>query len=101
MFLSIFAHGYYSLWSLAAVGLFTSVIYPIVFTLSIKGLGEYTKTASSLLIMGIIGGAIVPPIMGIISDKVGIRFAFFAPLVCYAYLLYYGIKEGAKDVKKL
>lgn len=96
--IAIITNGYLSLWSLAIVGLFTSVIYPIVFTLSIKGLGEYTKTASSLLIMGIIGGAIIPPIMGLISDNVGIKFAFFAPLVCYAYILYYGFKSSANKI---
>jgi FHS family L-fucose permease-like MFS transporter len=96
--IAIITNGYLSLWSLAIVGLFTSVIYPIVFTLSIKGLGEYTKTASSLLIMGIIGGAIIPPIMGLISDNVGIKFAFFAPLVCYAYIFYYGFKGSTSKI---
>jgi len=92
---AIFTNGYISLWSLAIVGLFTSVVYPIVFTLSIEGLGEYTKTASSLLIMGIIGGAIVPPIMGLISDTIGIRNAFIAPLICYAYIMYFGFKSNS------
>lgn len=89
---AIFTTGYFSLFSLAFIGLFTSIMYPIVFTLSIKDLGPYTKTASSLLIMGIVGGAIVPPIMGYVSDNVGIRYSFFAPLICYAYVLYYGLK---------
>jgi FHS family L-fucose permease-like MFS transporter len=74
-------------------------MYPIVFTLSIKDLGAYTKTASSLLIMGIVGGAIVPPIMGYISDNIGIRYAFFAPLVCYAYVIYFAVK-GHKIISK-
>lgn len=90
--IAILTTGYFSIWSLAIIGLFTSIMYPIVFTLSIKDLGGYTKTASSLLIMGIVGGAIVPPIMGQISDMVGIRFAFFAPLVCYAYVIFYALK---------
>lgn len=90
--LAIITTGYTSIWSLVFIGLFTSIMYPIVFTLSIKDLGAYTKTASSLLIMGIVGGAIVPPIMGSISDNVGIRYAFFAPLVCYAYVIYFAIK---------
>jgi FHS family L-fucose permease-like MFS transporter len=90
--LAIITTGYTSIWSLVVIGLFTSIMYPIVFTLSIKDLGAYTKTASSLLIMGIVGGAIVPPIMGYISDNVGIRYAFFAPLVCYAYVIYFAIK---------
>ena len=96
---AILTNGYVSIWALAFIGLFTSIMYPIVFTLSIKDLGGYTKTASSLLIMGIVGGAIIPPIMGQISDKVDIRFAFFAPLVCYAYVLFYALKGHVVKIK--
>jgi FHS family L-fucose permease-like MFS transporter len=84
--------GYISIWSLALIGLFTSVMYPILFTLSIKELGGYTKTASSLLIMGIVGGAIVPPLMGWISDSLDIRWAFIAPVICYLYIFHFGWK---------
>lgn len=84
--------GYFSLWALAFVGLFTSIMYPIIFTLSIKDLGGYTKTASSLLIMGIVGGAIVPPIMGQISDQSDIRYAFIMPVICYAYVIYFALR---------
>jgi FHS family L-fucose permease-like MFS transporter len=87
--------GYASIWSLALVGLFTSIMYPIIFTLSIDGLGPYTKTASSLLIMGIVGGAVIPPVMGFISDRAGIRWAFIAPMVCYVYVLFYAVKGYA------
>ena len=97
--IAILTTGYFSIWSLAIIGLFTSIMYPIVFTLSIKDLGGYTKTASSLLIMGIVGGAIIPPIMGQISDKGGIRFAFIAPLVCYAYVIFYALKGHIVKVK--
>jgi FHS family L-fucose permease-like MFS transporter len=89
---SVLTRGYVSIISLSVVGLFTSVMYPIIFTLSIKNIGDYTKVASSLLIMGVVGGAIIPPIMGLISDHSGIRMAFIAPLVCYVYVLYYGLK---------
>lgn len=82
--------GYVSLYALSCVGLFTSVMYPILFTLSIRNLGAYTKTGSSLLIMSIVGGAIIPPIMGMISDTLGIRLAFIVPVLCYIYVLYYG-----------
>lgn len=90
--LAMLTTGYISIWSLALIGLFTSVMYPILFTLSIKELGGYTKTASSLLIMGIVGGAIVPPIMGWISDTIDIRLAFIAPLICYVYVFHFGWK---------
>ena len=90
--LAIFSDGYFSLCCLSIVGFFTSVIYPIIFSLSIKDLGGYTKTASSVFILGIVGGAIVPPIMGYVSDVVGIKFSFIAPLVCYLYLLFFALK---------
>lgn len=84
--------GYFSIVLLSVVGLCTSVMYPILFTLSIKNLGAYTKTGSSLIIMSIVGGAIVPPLMGLISDMYSIRFAFVLPVLCYAYILYYAQK---------
>ncbi|WP_028523827.1 L-fucose:H+ symporter permease [Runella limosa] len=89
---AIVSTGYVSIFSLSIVGLFTSVMYPILFTLSIKNLGAYTKTGSSLIIMSIVGGAIVPPLMGLISDMYSIRFAFLLPVLCYAYILYYAQK---------
>ena len=81
--------GYVSLYAMSFVGLFTSVMYPILFTLSIKNLGIYTKTGSSLIIMSIVGGAIVPPVMGLLSDSFSIKQAFIVPVLCYVYLVYY------------
>lgn len=89
---AIAVNGYPSLFLLAFVGLFTSIMYPVIFILSIKGLGNYTKTASSLLIMGIVGGALIPPLMGLISDNVGIRWAFLFPALCYVYVVYFALK---------
>jgi MFS transporter, FHS family, L-fucose permease len=90
--IAIFTAGYVSIYALSIVGLFTSVMYPILFTLSIKNLGAYTKTGSSLIIMSIAGGAFIPPIMGLVSDYQGIRMAFILPILCYFYVLYYGRK---------
>jgi len=90
--LAIMTEGYFSLFSLALVGLFTSVMYPVIFTLSIKSLGDYTKTASSLLIMGVVGGAIIPPLMGLVSDQGSIRLAYTLPVICYIYVTYYAVK---------
>lgn len=86
---SLLGTGYISVYALSLVGLFTSVMYPVLFTLSIKSLGVYTKTGSSLIIMSIVGGAVIPPIMGLLSDTFGIKRAFLIPILCYAYVLYY------------
>lgn len=87
--ISMLSTGYVSMFALSLIGLFTSVMYPILFTLSIKDLGIYTKTGSSLIIMSIVGGAVIPPLMGLLSDSFGIKPAFVVPLLCYAYLVYY------------
>lgn len=89
--MAMLTHDYFSLFCLSFVGFFTSVIYPIIFSLSIKDLGSYTKTASSIFILGIVGGAMVPPIMGYISDVSSIKYAFLIPLICYIYLLFFGL----------
>lgn len=94
---SMVSAGYVSVYAISLVGLFTSVMYPILFTLSIKDLGIYTKTGSSLIIMSIVGGAIIPPVMGLISDSFGIKLAFVIPVICYAYLIYYA-KTGHRVV---
>ena len=66
-------------------------MFPTIFALSIKNLGAYTKRGSSLLVMSIIGGAFFPALMGRISDASNIQTAFFVPLVCYIYVLYFGL----------
>ncbi len=110
IFISIISSGHISVYALSFVGLFTSVMYPILFTLSIKDLGIYTKTGSSLIIMSIVGGAVIPPIMGLLSDSFGIKLAFVIPIICYAYLVYYAkighivkpeiIEEQQEDIER-
>ena len=92
LMIAILAQSYVSLWFMALIGLFTSIMYPILFTLSIRNLGPYTKTASSLLIMGIVGGAVIPPIMGALSDKMNIQVAYIMPMICYVYVFFYAVK---------
>jgi FHS family L-fucose permease-like MFS transporter len=77
---------------IVAAGVFHSIMFPTIFALSIKGLGPLTKAGSSLLVMAIIGGALFPPLMGYISDASNIQRAFIVPLVCYAYIFYFGAR---------
>ena len=70
-----------SVWAVVLLGFFDSIMFPTIFALSIKNLGAYTKLGSSLLVMSIIGGAIVPAVMGYISDRSSIQAAFAVPLL--------------------
>ena len=67
--------------------------------MGIRGLGSETKLGSSLLIMGIVGGAVIPPIMGKVSDLTSIRYAYLVPVICFAYILYFAYMN--LRVKKL
>jgi len=75
-----------------ATPFFMSIMFPTIFALGIKDLGEETKMASSFLIMAIIGGAVAPLVMGAISDAThSIQIAYIVPLICFAYILFYGL----------
>lgn len=85
--------GIYSLWFLIGIGLFNSIMWSNIFTLAIKDLGNYTSQASSILIMGILGGALLPVLQGNIADNIGaLHYSFFIPLLAYIYLAWYGWK---------
>ena len=83
--------GMISVWAVVLIGFFHSIMFPTIFALSIKNLGPFTKRGSSLLVMSIIGGAIIPAVMGRISDLSNIQRAFIVPLLCYVYVLYFGV----------
>jgi FHS family L-fucose permease-like MFS transporter len=96
-FITIVGSGNVAVWALVLLGFFDSIMFPTIFALSVKNLGPYTKLGSALLVMSIIGGAIVPAIMGYISDVSSIQKAFVVPLICYAYVLYFAFR-GYKPV---
>ncbi len=90
--------GLIAFWAIIAVGLFNSIMWPNIFTLSIAGLGKYTSQGSSLLVMAIVGGALIPVAQGALADfmataankDAGLKTSFVVPLVSYAYLSFYG-----------
>jgi len=88
---SVASSGFVPVFAIVLIGSFHSIMFPTIFALSIKNLGRYTKRGSSLLVMAIIGGAVCPAVMGRISDLSNIQHAFFVPLLCYAYVLYFGL----------
>lgn len=80
-----------AVWALVLIGFFHSIMFPTIFALGIKNLGPLTKRGSSLMVMAIVGGLFFPPIMGRISDASNIQTAFIVPLICYMYILYFGL----------
>src|SRR5262249_7055070 len=93
--LSMLPHGHLAMWSILAVGFFNSIMFPTIFSLGVAELGPLTGNASGILNMAIVGGAIVPLVQGVIADHIGIHHAFFIPVICYLYILYYAL-SGSK-----
>ncbi|MGR4893722.1 L-fucose:H+ symporter permease [Stenotrophomonas sp. ATCM1_4] len=83
--------GMTAVYSLICIGLFNSIMFPTIFALSIEGLGPLTSKGSSLLIMAIVGGAIVPYLQGQLADRIGLHHSFVLPLLCYGYIIFYGL----------
>ena len=97
--LSVNSSGYTAMLSLLAVGLMNSIMFPVIFTLAVAGLGRHTEDASGLLSAAIVGGAIVPPLFGLIADSQSggggihaLRLAFALPVLCYLYIMWYGLR---------
>jgi len=84
--------GLIPIYAVVLIGFFHSIMFPTIFALGIKNLGRFAKRGSSLLIMAISGAMVVPPIMGKISDLSNIQRAFWVPLLCYAYVLYFALR---------
>jgi MFS transporter, FHS family, L-fucose permease len=93
-FVSIVAEGGYVIYSLGALGFFMSIMFPTIFALGITDLGNDTKIGSSLLVMSIVGGAIFPYLMGTVIDmnKDNVQTGYIVPLVCFAIIVYFGLK---------
>lgn len=89
--IGIVASGLVAVLAIVMVGYFNSIMFPTIFALSLKNLGALTKRASSLLVMSIIGGALIPATMGRISDASDIQVAFVMPLICYLYVIYFAV----------
>ncbi len=98
--ISMITTGHVAMWSIILVGLFNSVMFPSIFTSGIAGLGPLTGKGSSIMVMAIVGGAILPVIVGVLADRIGIHHAFLLPAICYLYIVYYGFR-GSRPVAVL
>ncbi|HEX8446604.1 MAG TPA: glucose/galactose MFS transporter, partial [Sphingomonas sp.] len=85
------ATGLVSAWSLLAIGLFNSIMFPTIFSLASERLGVRTPEGSGLICMAIVGGAIVPPLTGWTADQIGLKGALLVPALCYAIILAFGL----------
>jgi FHS family L-fucose permease-like MFS transporter len=119
MLVAMFSSGPVAIWSLVLCGVANSIMYPTIFTLGIAELGPMTSKGSGVITIGNVGGAVIPPLFGWISemigkhyaiahnmqyviggpaDKVGIQYAFMLPIICYLFVAYYGL-SGYKPTR--
>jgi FHS family L-fucose permease-like MFS transporter len=98
LIVSMATSGNVAIWSLVLCGLFNSIMFPNIFTLGIAGLGPMTSKGSGLIMTAVVGGAVIPVLLGVAADRYGIQHAFVIPLFCYLYIAWYGL-WGSKPVK--
>ena len=98
---TILSSGALAMWSVIGIGLFNSIMFPTIFTLGIEGLGPMTPKASSLLVMAIVGGAVIPLLQGVLADRIGVQLAFMLPLLCYAYIAWYALQGSRQRLERL
>jgi FHS family L-fucose permease-like MFS transporter len=92
LLVTMLSSGSVALWSVVAIGLFNSIMFPTIFALSIERLGPLTSKAASLLVMAIVGGAVVPLATGWLADQQGLQHAFLLPMLCYGYIAFYALR---------
>ncbi|MDK2840693.1 MAG: transporter, family, L-fucose permease [Anaerophaga sp.] len=91
-----FTTGDVALWTVISIGLFNSIMFPNIFSLGVKDLdGEEMASASGIINSFVVGGAVIPPLMGAIADATSYTWAFVVPAVCYLYIFYYAVKGHA------
>ncbi|MDR3775774.1 MAG: sugar MFS transporter [Terracidiphilus sp.] len=100
LLVSMFTTGSTAIWSLVLCGFFNSIMFPNIFTLGIAGLGPMTSKGSGLIMTAVVGGAVIPYLLGALADKVGIQHAFVLPVLCYLFIAYYGL-WGSKPTRTI
>ncbi|MCG7657482.1 sugar MFS transporter [Wielerella bovis] len=97
--IAILFGGYVAMWSLLAIGLFNSIMFPTIFSLGTKGLGKFTGTASGIICTAIVGGAIIPVAQGAFADTIGLLPSYFVSALCYVYIVFFALKGYKADEK--
>ena len=89
---SMNSSGDVAIYSILLVGFFNSIMFPTIFTLAVKGLGSMTSKGSALVCQGIVGGALIPVLQGVVADSASLQFSFVVPMLCYIYIAWYAMK---------
>jgi len=97
---SMLTNGHTAMYSIILVGFFNSIMFPSIFTLGVAELGPLTGDGSGVMIMAIVGGAIIPVAQGWIADHIGIHHAFFLPVICYLYILYFALSGSRPNSQR-
>jgi MFS transporter, FHS family, L-fucose permease len=92
LLIAISSGGKLAMWSVLSIGLFNSIMFPTIFTLALAKLGRHTGEGSGILCVAIVGGALVPMLQAAFADSMGLLISFFVPAICYAYIVFYGLK---------
>src|ERR1035437_4369370 len=98
--ISMLTTGHTAMYSIILVGLFNSIMFPSIFTLGVAELGPLTGDGSGVMIMAIVGGAIIPVAQGAIADRIGIHHAFFLPVICYVYILFFALSGSRPNSQR-
>ena len=91
---AVFSSGSLAMWALLAVGLCNSIMFPTIFSLSLRGLGDLTSKGSGVLCLAIVGGAVLPLLQGALADNFGVQSAMALPIVSYLYISYFAKRSS-------
>ncbi|WP_228445587.1 MULTISPECIES: sugar MFS transporter [unclassified Thalassotalea] len=98
--ITMVSDGQLAMWSILLVGLCNSIMFPTIFSLAVTGLGRHTSQGSGVLCLAIVGGAIIPLAQGLLADMLGVQTSFFLPIICYAFIVFYGLVGSKPKLKQ-
>ena len=93
LMVTVFSTGKIAMWSVLAVGFFNSIMFPTIFSLAIRGLGQLTAKGSGLLCQAIVGGAVFPLLQAVVADKFSVQVSFLVPVFAYVYILFFAMSQ--------
>jgi FHS family L-fucose permease-like MFS transporter len=100
---AMFSHGYVSIAAVIGIAFFMSIMFPTIFSLGLNNAGHHADMGSGLIIMSIVGGALLPPLFGFISDRTdNVQFGYAVPLVCYVVVAWFArasLRQDSRDAR--